>query len=123
MFTKAETGDDRVRNLAAMANPPAGEQFPHRVNIQIRPEDAVGTYADFISLWHNNDCFTLDFAVMTRLPKLVSDDDDQKYVDMPARVVSRVRIPPSQVFELMKALEQQLTAWERETGQRSSPRA
>ena len=29
-------------------------------------------------------------------------------------VVSRVRIPPAQVFELMKALEQQLSAWESE---------
>jgi len=34
--------------------------------------------------------------------------------------VSRVRIPPDQVFELMKALEQQLTMWENETGKRKS---
>ena len=33
---------------------------------------------------------------------------------MPARVVARVRIPPSQVWELMKALEQNLSAYERE---------
>lgn len=31
------------------------------------------------------------------------------------RVVSRVRIPPAQMFELMKVLERQLTAWEQET--------
>ncbi len=31
-----------------------------------------------------------------------------------AQVVARVRIPPSQVFEVMKVLEQQLSAWERE---------
>lgn len=37
---------------------------------------------------------------------------------MPARIVARIKIPPAQVFELMKALEQQLTAWEKETGQR-----
>jgi hypothetical protein len=35
-----------------------------------------------------------------------------------ARVVSRVRIPPAQVFELMKALEKQLTQWEASTGAR-----
>ena len=43
----------------------------------------------------------------------------QQLVIIPARVVARVRIPASQVFELMKALEQQLTAWELQTGRRS----
>ncbi len=37
---------------------------------------------------------------------------------MPTRIVSRVRIPPSQVFEIMKTLEQQLTRWENDRGQR-----
>jgi len=37
---------------------------------------------------------------------------------VPARVVSRVRIPPEQVFELAKALTQQLEFWEQETGRR-----
>jgi hypothetical protein len=32
------------------------------------------------------------------------------------RVVSRVRIPASQVFEIMKGLEQQLSKWERTHG-------
>ena len=38
---------------------------------------------------------------------------------VPARVVSRIRIPPEQVFELAKALTQQLEFWEQETGKRS----
>ena len=38
---------------------------------------------------------------------------------MPARVVSRIRIPPEQVFELAKALTQQLEFWEQETGRRA----
>jgi hypothetical protein len=32
--------------------------------------------------------------------------------------VARVRVPPNQVFEIMKALERQLTGWEQETGRR-----
>ena len=32
-------------------------------------------------------------------------------------MIQRVKIPPKQVFELMKALEHQLSAWESETGQ------
>jgi hypothetical protein len=38
-------------------------------------------------------------------------------------VVARVRVPPSQVFEIMKALERQLTAWETETGRRTKPQS
>jgi hypothetical protein len=45
-------------------------------------------------------------------------EDDKVIRD--ATVVSRVRIPPSQVFELMKALEQQLSAWEKEHPNRSA---
>jgi hypothetical protein len=70
------------------------------------PDDVIeGTYADFVSVWHSRDVFVLDFAVLAQptSPQQLS-----------ARVVSRVRIPPPQVFEIMKALEQQLTAWENE---------
>ena len=70
------------------------------------PDDRVeGTYADFVSVWHSRDAFVLDFAVLAQ-PATAQG--------LNARVVTRVRIPPSQVFEIMKALEQQLTAWENE---------
>jgi len=76
------------------------------------PDDRIeGTYADFVSVWHSRDAFVLDFAVLAQptTPQQLS-----------ARVVTRVRIPPSQVFEIMKALEQQLTAWESENKPASS---
>jgi len=79
------------------------------------PEDVIeGTYADFVSVWHSRDVFVLDFAVLAQpaTPQQLN-----------ARVVSRVRIPPSQVFEIMKALEQQLTAWENETTSQQPPSA
>jgi hypothetical protein len=58
-------------------------------------------------VWHSKDVFVLDFAVLSQpiTPQ-----------QLQSRVVSRVRIPPSQVFEIMKALEQQLSAWEKERG-------
>ena len=43
----------------------------------------------------------------------------KRHTVVPARVVSRIRIPPDQVFELAKALTQQLEFWERETGRRA----
>ena len=82
-----------------------------QIQVKMPKELAGGNYADFIRAWHTSDAFILDFATFTEPPRAA---DDKVILD--AVVVSRVRIPPSQVFELMKALEQQLSAWERETG-------
>lgn len=82
--------------------------------MQIRmPGDlAVGSFADFVRAWHTNDAFVLDFVALNEPPHPDPDDSDRMIID--GSVVSRVRIPPGQVFELMKALEAQLSAWERE---------
>jgi hypothetical protein len=85
------------------------------LQIKLPNETAGGVYADFVRAWHTKDAFVLDFVNLTEPPHA---EDDRVVLD--ATVVSRVRIPPSQVFELMKALEQQLSAWEKETGQRQS---
>jgi Protein of unknown function (DUF3467) len=90
--------------------------LPQRATINITPEIEVGVYANFVGVWHQPDCFVLDFSTHTQPPKVVQDESGQKFIDLSTRVVSRVRIPPGQVFEIMKALEQQLSAWERETG-------
>ncbi|MDR1710713.1 MAG: DUF3467 domain-containing protein [Propionibacteriaceae bacterium] len=79
------------------------------LQVRIPPELAAGNFADFIRAWHTSDAFVLDFAAFTDPPR---KEDDRIVRD--AAVVSRVRIPPAQVFELMKALEQQLSAWEKE---------
>lgn len=94
----------------------SAQQFPQRIRFATTPEIEVGTYANFAGIWHQPDCFILDFAVFTTPPQLVEDESGEKFVDLPARIVSRVRIPPEQVFEMMKALNAQLEAWERETG-------
>jgi hypothetical protein len=83
------------------------------LQIQMAQTESVGVYADFVRAWHTKDAFVLDFASLME-PAAQTDDG----VLIKANVVSRVRIPPSQVFELMKALEAQLSAWEKETGQR-----
>jgi len=77
------------------------------------PDQAGGVYADFVRAWHTQDAFVLDFA---SLVEPVRTEDDAVLLN--ATVVSRVRIPPAQVFELMKALEAQLSSWEKETGKR-----
>jgi hypothetical protein len=93
-----------------------------RFEIEISAEVEQGLWADVVSLWHTPDSFVLDFAVLRRPPYAVEDAESHAVARvMPARIVARVRIPPSQVFELMKALEQQLSLWEQETGRRNPP--
>jgi len=86
-----------------------------RIQMNMPPEAVPGDYADFVRVWHTKDVFVLDFASLVEPPHA---EDDVLLLN--ATVVSRVRIPPDQVFELMKALEQQLSMWEKETGKRQA---
>lgn len=86
----------------------------HQVNVRLPPEQESGLPADFAAIWHTRDMFVLDFAAFTSGE--VASSDDSNTVHQDAVVVSRVRIPPTQVFEMMKALEQQLSRWEKESG-------
>jgi hypothetical protein len=94
------------------------QPLEHRVEISVPPEAEVGVFAGFASVWRARDSFVLDFATEVRPPEMIVEDAESEgpYVHIPARVVARVRIPPSQVWELMKALEQNLSAYERERG-------
>jgi hypothetical protein len=88
----------------------------------ITPETEIGTYADFVSVWHSPGAFTLDFATVLRPPTLTdAADGSGPILRIPARIAARVRIPPSQMFELMRALSTQLDLWEREQGQSNNP--
>lgn len=77
---------------------------------------AGGTFAEFARIWHTADVFVFDFAVITDPPKADAGMDPA----VKATVVSRVRLPPSQAWQIMRALEHQLSAWERETGRSGS---
>ncbi|MDR2565986.1 MAG: DUF3467 domain-containing protein [Bifidobacteriaceae bacterium] len=84
-----------------------------RIQIKLPTELETGVYADFVRAWHTNDAFVLDFAALLEPPRRESGQ-----VVLTAVVGARVRIPPAQVFELMKALEQQLSSWEKQHGKR-----
>lgn len=92
---------------------------PVQYDIIIDPGVEPGVHADFVSLWHTSDVFVLDFAALRKQPEVQEDSETERQVlVVPTRIVSRVKVPPAQIFELMKHLERQLSAWEIETGQR-----
>jgi len=86
--------------------------------IDVPPEVAPGRYADFASIWHTPNIFVMDFVALSQPPQVNVDGAGQPQMVLNGQVVSRIRIPPQQVFELAKALTQQLEQWEQETGQR-----
>ncbi|GAA2524359.1 DUF3467 domain-containing protein [Rarobacter incanus] len=88
--------------------------------IELPSDVETGVPADFASLWHTPTSFVIDF-VATKGPAQMGPGDDGDNVQViPAKVVARIRIPPEQVFELAKALTQQLSMWEAETGRSAS---
>ncbi len=88
---------------------------PRRLTISTTPEVEAGVYADFVSVWHQPHQFILDFSVHTNPPQLI-EVDGQQVLNVTARMVARVRIRPEQIFEIMKALNHQLTQWEQLQG-------
>jgi len=96
-----------------MTQPP---QTPLQIQMNMPPEKAAGSYASFAGVWQDNDGFVLDFAVTTQPPVPATDDSGNQIMVLGAEVVSRVRIPPNQAWELMKALNDQLGKWEAAKG-------
>jgi hypothetical protein len=93
---------------------------PTNFNVQLPPELEGGTYANFLSVWHTGHEFTLDFAV-TQPP--VVPENPAEPISVPCRVVTRVKIPPSLIFEIIRALNQNMTTYENTFGEIQQPQA
>lgn len=80
------------------------------IQITVPPEVLAGVPVDFAGVWRTNDTLVVDFSVQS----YPTQADDEGTPVVQAVTVARVRVPVSQGFELMKALNTQLTAWEAE---------
>ena len=95
---------------------------PTNFNVQLPPDLEGGVYANFLSVWHTGHEFTLDFAVTQ--PAIVPENP-QEAITVPCRVVTRVKIPPSLIFDIMRALNENMDRYEAIFGmiQRPEPRS
>lgn len=105
--------------MVAMTETP--QPLPPNFVIQVPPDQVEGHYADFASIWHNRETFILDFVAMAQPPQPVQDDAGNVMANINCQVVTRVRIPAEQVWEVMKALQAQLGQWEAENPHRKPP--
>lgn len=98
-----------------MSEPAAGAA-PVEVKIDIPPELEGGVFANFAGIWNDEDGFVIDFAAVAEPPRKGNNDAGAEVLQVRARVVSRVRIPPRQAIELMRTLGGHLDQWERVHG-------
>lgn len=78
--------------------------------VEVPPQEIGGRYANFLGVWHTPHEFTLDFAV-TQPPQGDPEDADGPVV-VPLHVTARVKIPPSLVFDILRALNENMTRYE-----------
>src|SRR5690349_7101232 len=79
-----------------------GRQAPEReitFRVDVPETELGGSYANFLSVWHTSHEFTLDFSATQPGQEEVPGDETSPIV-VPCRVVSRVRIPASLVFDV-----------------------
>lgn len=100
------------------------ENLPVQTSIDLQREMAGGVFADFTSVWHTPSTFVLDFVALMHPAQPVTNEAgivDHQKVD--GAVVSRVRIPPEQIFPLIQALQRQSDQWLKESGRSEPPSA
>jgi hypothetical protein len=83
----------------------------------VPPELETGTYANILAVWHSPHEFTLDFAVTNQS---VSAGENGP-VTVPCSTVARVKVAPSVLFDLLRALNQNMTQYENEYGEIQRP--
>ena len=91
---------------------------PIELQMDVPPELEGGTYANVLNVWHTAYEFTLDFGVMQQVGE---PEDAEAAVQVPVRVVSRVRIPVTLLFEVLKALNTNMTGYESTFGSIRAP--
>lgn len=76
------------------------------VQINVPPEEEGGTYSNFLSVWHTGHEFTFDFCATQPV------QETEEGPVLGCRVVSRVRVPPTLVFDILRALNDNMTKYE-----------
>jgi len=82
------------------------------VDFRCPPGLEAGVYANVMVVWNTGTEFTLDFGVT--LPRDRTERTDPGPV--PAVVTSRIKVSPTMIFDLMRALSEQLDRYEAQYG-------
>src|SRR5258708_8647613 len=81
------------------------------------PDLQAGSYATALAIWHTAHEFTFDFLVSSEPPQQARTEDGDDVIRAPHRLVPRIRIPPTAVFDIIRPVNQNLTLYEQHVGQ------
>jgi len=87
-------------------------------DLTIQPELEAGVYANFVATWHTAFDFTFDFGVV--VPD-IADPDHSPLKPVRGRIVARVKIPVTIVFDVIRALNDEMTRYEATFGEIRRP--
>lgn len=96
-----------------------GSEPPTHYELRVPPELEGGVFANFLGVWHTAHEFTLDFAAT--LPAEPTETPDGPALRVPCRVTARIKVPPTLVFEILKALNTNMTGYEERFGEIRRP--
>jgi hypothetical protein len=88
---------------------------------RVDPALEAGAYANALAIWHTPHEFTFDFLVSSEPPQPATTDEGETVIVAPHRLVARVRIPPTAVFDIIRTINQNLTMYEQTFGQIRQP--
>jgi Protein of unknown function (DUF3467) len=88
------------------------------IQMVVPPDREAGVYANFLAVWHSPHEFTLDFC-STQPPRPAENDPDRTV--MPSLVVSRIKIPVTLIFDVVRALNENMTRYEETFGEIRRP--
>jgi Protein of unknown function (DUF3467) len=91
-------------------------QPPVAFELQADPSMAGGVYANALAIWHTAHEFTLDFMVNAQPPSPGVAEDGTPVIRLPHRLVARVRIPPGAAFDVIRAINENMTRYEQAYG-------
>jgi hypothetical protein len=96
-----------------------------RIEFEPHADPAVepGVYSNGLAIWHTAHEFTFDFFVSSQPPQEARTSSGETVIRAPHRLVARVRIPPTSVFDIIQTINQNLTLYEQRFGQIRAPGA
>ncbi len=98
---------------------PPADQDVH-FEVRVPSEQEPGVYANVLTVWHTAHEFTLDFSAA--LPAQPTEQPDgSSQVVQPCLVTSRVRVPVSVVFDMIRTINENLTRYEDSFGRINPP--
>lgn len=96
------------RSFLAVSQPTGDPEEPTHIHLTVPDELEAGTFSDLAIVWHNEHGFTLDFFAFGP-PGMRNEAGDPV---QPARAVARVKVPPSVIFQIAKAIADNVRRYE-----------